>query len=168
MNTLPTCPARGPLEAAETFGLRVFTFLLQHGTPVGLLSRAQQQAALHFSQLPVTAPDVVPAVRARYHDLRLQLLREIADYDRRFAALCTPVVPPAAADAPPAVDHDGGRAVQRPVQGPPLKPAGSLVTGNALPDPATAAARVEAARQAALRVRAFALQNQLTNAGGAL
>jgi hypothetical protein len=162
MKTFPTLTAQQPGETAEQFGIRAFSFLVTEGIPVGCIEPSARAAALHFSLLIITAPDVHAGVRARYADVRFQLAQRAAADQRRLAALSTPDAPVEAAAAPLA----GGSKVVRPT--PPTKPtppsAGvSLVTGNPLPDAATRAARLAAARrgaQSALQaVASFAQQN---------
>jgi hypothetical protein len=149
VNSFPLIPrllGQQPGETAESFGLRAFAYLVTERVPVTLLTPEQQAAALHFSLVAVTAPDVADAVRARYHDVRLQLV----------AAASRPVVvdaPPAAPAARQASSLPGGDKVARPV--PPTRPtppsaAVSVVSGNPLPDAATVAARLAAARRLSL------------------
>jgi len=144
---IPTLDAQRAGEPAEAFGLRAFSYLVAERVPVGLLTREQQAAALHFSLLLVTAPDVAASVLARWADVRHQLA----------VALATPVVaetaPVAASTAPQSAPLPGGARVARPV--PPTRPtppsaAVSPLTGNPLPEPLAIAARLAAARRRAL------------------
>ena len=145
---IPRLAGQQPGETAEAFGLRAFSYLVTERVPVTLLTPLQQAAALHFSLVAVTAKDVAPAVRERYHDVRLQLV----------AAASRPAIvdaPPAAVSAPQAAPLAGGARVPRPTPPSPQRPPSAAVsplTGNPLPDAATVAARLAAARRHALPV----------------
>jgi hypothetical protein len=148
---LPTLTPAQPGETAEQFGTRAFGFLVTSGVPVGCIDADARAAALHFSILLVTAPDLLDATRERWQDVRHQLARRAAD-DQRLAS--TPDTPPAVASAPQGTSKGGGARVPRPT--PPTRPtppstAVSVVTGNPLPDAATVATRLTAARQRAVQ-----------------
>lgn len=147
MNTyprLPAVPAQLADEHASDYGLRLFRFLVAERIPVTLLSRAQQEAALHFSLVAVVAPNVADSVRVQWHDIRHQLAAAVARPASAEAA-------PEATGAPQKPAKSGGVRQPRPV--PPTRPTPpstgvSLLTGQTF-DLATALARVQAARDRA-------------------
>ncbi|HXU02715.1 MAG TPA: hypothetical protein VN903_17240 [Polyangia bacterium] len=150
MKTFPTLTPAQPDETPEQFGVRAFSFLAVERVPVGCISPDARAAALHFSILLVTAPDLLDTTREQWQDVRRQLAQRAADDQRALATAPAPVAPQQPAAAP----QGGGSKVVRPTA--PTRPTppstgASLITGNPLPSPAEALARIDAIKQ---RVRA--------------
>lgn len=145
MTTFPTLAPRVAGETPEQFGIRAFSFLATTGIPVGCIPEEARAAALHFSILLVTAPDLLDATRERWADVRFQLARR-AEADRKQALVAD--APLQATSAPQDAPRGGGQRVARPV--PPTRPtppSTSAVTGKPLPTPEQALARIDAVKQ---------------------
>jgi hypothetical protein len=146
MKTFPTLTPAQPGETAEQFGVRAFSFLAVERVPVGCISPDARAAALHFSILLVTAPDLLDSTREQWQDVRRQLAQRAADDQRALAT--SPETTAASPETP------GGAkvvATPRPTRPTPPSTGASLITGNPLPSPAEALARIDAIKQ---RVRA--------------
>jgi len=117
---IPDCPAQQPGEDHQTYGLRCFRYLVAERVTPGVLTDDQLAAALHFSQIVVTAKDAAAAALDCYHAIRLQI--QAAQHERQTAA-SSPQAPQGATIAPaaaPQAGTDGGARDRQPT--PPTRP----------------------------------------------
>lgn len=114
---IPDAPHRYDDEPRMTYAHRVWRELVT-GLPVFTLDEEQAEAALHASQMYVTAPEVAPAALNLYHAIRLQLHAQITRY--RQEATGTGQEPRQDTTAPASPDQDGGQPARLPE--PPTRP----------------------------------------------
>jgi hypothetical protein len=116
---IPDPPERQPDEPRITYAHRVFAALVTAPrVPVFMLDQEQAEAALHASQMYITAPDTAPAALETYHAIRLQLHAAITK--ARAHALAHAPTPAQATQPPQPPSRNNGTAVLRPT--PPTRP----------------------------------------------